>query len=530
MSLPTADTLWPPLDGAVLTDLKDWDAWYSGDPDELQERYYLRGTRGPQDRPSQYRTGVLGRFARWWWGQPTPYGEKRTKLHVPLAGDIARTSSDLLFSEPPKLTVEKTKNVKAQDRLEDLMINGFQATLLEGGEVCAGLGGAYMRVVWNDQISKTCWIDIVHADCAVPTFSYGSLTSVIFWRILSIDGGTVVRHLECREPGSITHGVYEGSPSQLGKPKALTAYEETKGLKPLITLPTGVMTAEYVPNVRPARSWRHIPSVAYWGQSDFQGVVGLMDALDETYSSWMRDIRLAKGRVIVPNSYLNPLGPGKGASWDEDKEIYAGLDMLVRPTDSGSGLTLNQFDIRVQEHSDTSKALVEQIVRQAGYSAATFGEAADGQAVTATEIRSRERRSMVTRSRKALYWGSAIRNITEALLVVEQFLFRTGIDPDLPDIQFQDSISEDPQTLATTANLLAMAQAASIETRVRLVNSDWDDDQVAAEVLRIKDETTPPPMADPTQIGAEDDMPPAAPGAPTQPPGPATPPPDAQDD
>lgn len=507
MPLPTTDQVWPPVDGAVLSDLRDWDAWYSGDPDQLAERYYLRGTRGPQDRPSQYRTGLLGRFARWWWGQPTPADEKRTKLHVPLAGDIARTSADLLFSEPPKLTTEATKNVAAQDRLEDLMMNGFQATLLEGGEVCAGLGGAYMRVVWDDKLRKTCWLDIVHADCAVPTFSSGILSSVVFWRIIEQDGNTVVRHLECREPGSITHAVYEGSKDRLGKPKALTAYTETAKLKALITLPPGVMTAEYVPNYRPARSWRHIPTVAYWGQSDFQGVTGMMDALDETYSSWMRDLRLAKARVIVPNSYLQSNGPGKGAQWDEDREIYTGLDMLVRPTDTGSGLTLNQFDIRVTEHADTAKALVEQIVRQAGYSAATFGEVSDGQAITATEIRSRERRSMVTRSRKALYWGSAIRNICEALLVVEQFLFRTGIEPDLPDIQFQDSISEDPQTLATTANLLAAAQAASIETRVRLVNADWDDAKVAAEVKLIKEETAPPVMADPTLIGAEHDMP-----------------------
>lgn len=517
MPLPTTDQAWPPVDGAVLTDLRDWDAWYSGDPDQLQERYYRRSARGQQDRPSQRRTGVAGRIARWWWGQPTPDGEKRTKLHVPLAGDIARTSADLLFSEPPKLTTEATGNVAAQDRLEDLMMNGLQATLLEGGEVCAGLGGAYMRVVWNDQVSKTCWIDIVHADCAVPTFSYGQLVSVVFWRVIEQDGNTVVRHLECRESGSITHAVYKGSPDKLGKPVPLTGYTETKALAESIALPPGVMAAEYVPNYRPARSWRHIPSAAYWGQSDYQGVTGLMDGLDETYSSWMRDLRLAKARIIAPNSYLTSHGPGRGASWDEDREIYSGLDLMVRPNDPSNGLTLNQFDIRVEEHNNTAHALIEQIVRQAGYSAATFGEVSDGQAITATEIRSRERRSMTTRSRKALYWGSAIRRIAEALLVVEQFLYRTGVEPDLPDIEFQDSISEDPQTLATTANLLAMAQAASIETRVRLFNSDWDDDRVNAEVAKIKDEITPPPMADPTQIGNEPDALPPDPAAPPDP-------------
>lgn len=505
MPLPTDNVQWPPVDGAIVTDLRDWDAWYSGDPDALSQRYQLRGTKGPQDRPSQYRNGVLGRFSRWFWGQPTPLGERRTKIHVPLAGDIARTSADLLFSEPPKLTVE---NTATQERIEGLMDDGLQATLLEGGEVCAGLGGAYMRVVWDDKLRKTCWLDIVHADCAVPTFSSGILSSVIFWRVISIDGGTVVRHLECRAPGFITHGVYEGTEDKLGRPMELTAYNETKAYPPVITLPAGVMTAEYVPNYRPARSWRHIPSAAYWGQSDYQGVTGMMDALDEVYASWMRDIRLAKGRIIVPNAYLQSNGPGRGASWSEDREVYAGLDMLVR-ADANGGLTINQFAIRVAEHKETSAALIEQTVRQAGYSAATFGEAADGQAVTATEIRSRERRSMVTRSRKGLYWRPALRRITLALLVVEQALFNTGVEPELPDVEFQDSISEDPQTLATTASLLRTAEAASTETLVRLVQSDWDDEKVNAEVARITKESVPPPMADPTLIGADHAPPPA---------------------
>lgn len=506
MPLPTTDMNWPPIDGAMVTDLRDWDAWFSGDPDVLSDRYQLRGTKGPQDRPSQYRNGVLGRFSRWFWGQPTPLGERRTKIHVPLAGDIARTSADLLFSEPPKLTAA---NTAAQDRLEALADDGLQATLLEGGEVCAALGGAYMRVVWNDQLRDTCWLDIVHADCAVPDFSFGVLTGVTFWRVLSVDGGTVVRHLERREPGLILNGVYEGTQDKLGKGKPLDAYEATKGLMDSRTLPGKVMTAEYVPNYRPARSWRHIPAAAYWGQSDYQGVTGLMDSLDEVYASWMRDIRLAKGRIVVPNAYLQSEGPGKGSSWSEDKEVYAGLDMIARADGTG-GLTVNQFAIRVTEHRDTSTALIEQIVRQAGYSAATFGEVADGMAVTATEIRARERRSMVTRSRKALYWGPALRRITEALLVVEQFLFKTGVEPELPDVEFQDSISEDPQTLATTATLLRTAEAASTETLVRLVQSDWDDDKVNAEVARITKENVPPPMADPTLIGG-DNAPPAPP-------------------
>lgn len=504
MPLPKEQQTWPPIDPAVLTSLWDWDAWYSGDPDRLVERYQLRGVKGPQDRPSQYRRGWIGRFARWWWGQPTPLGEKRTKIHIPLAGDIARTSSDLLFSEPPKFTLDGKGNTATQDRLDELVNDGLHPTLLESAEVCAALGGVYLRLVWDTDVTDRPWIAPVHADGAVPDFAYGKLRAVTFWTVIQIDGTKWIRHLERHERGFILHGVYEGTEQNLGRLKDLGAFEATKTLKDVVQ--TGApdhLTAVYVPNVRPARAWRTVPEAAYLGQSDYQGIEGLMDALDETYSSWMRDLRLAKGRVVVPNAFLQNNGAGQGAAFEPDREIYAGLDMIAR-ADSGSMLTPVQFEMRVKEHQDTAKELIQQAVRQAGYSASSFGEVADGQAVTATEIRARERRSMTTRSRKALYWGPGLRDIVAALLAVESgSLFNIrGLTVDRPDVEFQDSISEDPQTLATTANLLAQAEAASIETRVRMVNPDWDKDRVDAEVQLIQDETGRN-VADPTLLGAD---------------------------
>ncbi|KMS78116.1 hypothetical protein ACZ91_63660, partial [Streptomyces regensis] len=157
MPLPPADTPWPPTDPRVQTALADWDAWYSADPDRLEQRYDGRGYRTEAVRPAQYAGGVRGKLARWFWGQPTPAGEKRSKLHVPLAGDIARASSDLLFSEPPRLT---GGNQATQARLDQLA-ERLHPTLLEGAEVCAAIGGAYLRVVWDEEVSDRPWIDAV---------------------------------------------------------------------------------------------------------------------------------------------------------------------------------------------------------------------------------------------------------------------------------------------------------------------------------------------------------------------------------
>ncbi|MGH3587003.1 MAG: phage portal protein, partial [Pseudonocardia sp.] len=310
------------------------------------------------------------------------------------------------------------------------------------------------------------------------------------------------------------HGLYEGSLATLGRRVPLTERPETQPLAEQIDadgddIDTGApdhLTASYVPNVRPARAWRGIPAAAGWGQSDFQGIEGLMDALDETYSSWMRDVQNGKGRIVVPNSMLESLGPGQGALWQEERRVYQGLNMLPRAGDPDP-LTVVQFEIRVEEHARTCTALIEQAVRQAGYSAATFGEQGEAAAaVTATEIRARDRRSLTTRGRKALYEAPGLADIVEALLAVEAGpRFRTGVTVERPRVEFQDSISEEPRTLAETAELLNRAEAASREVLVRLVHPDWEDDQVEEEVARLKEEST---LADPVLTGAEGPPPP----------------------
>ncbi|MFI6443815.1 capsid protein [Kitasatospora sp. NPDC050543] len=500
MPLPTTDQDWPPTDPAVQEAMADWDAWYSSDPDQLVERYRLRGERGYQNRPAQLRGGVVGRFARWWWGQPTAIGEKRSKIHIPLAADIARTSSDLLFSEPPRVTAEA--GGETQDRLDQLMETTLYPTLLEGGEVGAALGGTYYRVSWDTAITDRPWITTVAADGADPTFSYGRLTAVTFWRVVTREDQTLWRHLERHEKGVILHGLYKGTQYRLGKAMPLTADPATRDLQPVVN--TGApnhLTASYAPNMRPARGWRNTPAAAYLGQSDYQGIEGLFDALDETWASWMRDLRLGKGRITLPGQYLTSNGAGLGVTTDLDREVYAGLN--IPPTGDG-GITVSQFQIRVAEHRETAQSLLEQAVRQAGYSAASFGVVGDGTAVTATEIRARQGRSMTTRARKTLYQAMPLADILAALLAVEAGpLFNVrGLDLDPPRVEFQDSIQEDPKTAAETVSLLRQAEAASTDTLIRMLHPDWDDDRVTAETNRIAAETGRA-VSDPTLVGAE---------------------------
>ncbi|NUR25511.1 MAG: phage portal protein [Catenulispora sp.] len=501
MPLPTGNVPWPPpYLKPALDSMRTWDTWWSGDPDRLEDLYGGGTLGGVDPKPVQFSTGLAGKLARWWWGTPTGHGERRTKVHVPIAGDICAGSANLLFSEPPKFTVDGDPTTKRLDALTD---DGMLATLQTGAEIGSALGTVYLRPVYDRTLADKPWLDAVHADRAVPEFVWGRLSAVTFWRIVHEEDGQVWRHLERHEPGRILHGLYQGTEGKLGRVVPLQDHPATEGLALVVNDESFVTTGykgldvAHIPN-QLSRRWRCNQSLRDLGRSDLDGVETLMDQLDETYSSLMRDIRLGKGRLVVPNAYLQSNGPGRGASWNPDQEAFAGLDMLARG-DAGAQLTVAQFEIRVQQHLEAAQDLIDQILRSAGYSGQSFGLGGDV-AVTATEVVSKERLSMTTRGRKILRWRPGLAHAIEALLAVDKEVFGGSTEVQRPNVEFEDSVQEDPLQLATTVEMLTRAQAASVDTKVRMVNPEWDDKMVQAEVGRILDEQGMR-LPDPMQMG-----------------------------
>lgn len=489
MPLPDGNVPWPPPQLAPLhREMRIDDAWYSGDHERLAAVY--------RDQPHR----EDGRRRLWGRHRDQRPGRRDGRMHIPLAGDIATTSADLLFTEPPVFTVEDTAT---QDRLNELVEAGLAKTLLEAAEVASALGGVYLRVTWDASLAPRPLLTTVHADAAVPDFRWGVLTGVTFWHELASDTATVWRHLERHEPGLVLHGLYQGTPDRLGTRVPLTEHPEVAALAASLgpqgdIVETGIpaLTAAYVPNVGPNRKHRGSPL----GRSDFSApLYDLMDALDESWTSWMRDIRLGRARLIVPDGYLRDHGPGRGASFDADREIWQSLN--IPPTETGAaGITLSQFAIRVEEHARTTDAIVQQAVRSAGYSVQSFG-LGDSAAVTATEINARERRSMTTRKKKARYWLPALPDMLHVLLMLDRRLFTPALVPARPRVEFGTAVSEEPSSVAQTLVLLSQAEAISTDTKVRRLHPEWDETAVREEVDRILAESGAA-VPDPMQTGA----------------------------
>jgi hypothetical protein len=483
-----------------------WDSWYIGDTGALA-MLYGSGNQS-QTRPSQFSGGITGVVARMFWGRPGTIAQQRARMHMPVAADLCRTSAGLLFAAPPAFTSDD--NDTAQARLDKIANTPFtHSALLEGAELGAALGGTYLRLVWDTDVADHVMLDVVDADRAIPDFQWKRLVAVTFWDQLDspveYSEQAVWRHLERHEPGVILHGLYKGTGDKLGSMQPLEDHPVTAPYALLVDeqggIATGVkgLTAAYVPNVRPMPAWRKKPGLRDLGKPDLAGVEPMMDFIDEAWSSLARDVRLAKARLIVPEYMLTNLGVGFGAGFDAEQEIFTPLSMP--PADNAaSTITAQQFAIRVDEHLGSINAAFREVLRTTGYSPLTFGMP-DEVAATATEIHAREKDSLQTRTSKIRHWNAGLGPLCTTMLQIDAAVFSTGVTlSDDVDLAWPDGARDSLLVRSQSVQAMALAQAASTETRVRVLNPDLDAAAVQAEADLIKAEqgmSVPSPFVGP---------------------------------
>lgn len=521
MALPASDTVntWPPKQLAhILPKMSQWSAWYSGELEKLQAAY--GGGEAPDSTgffasdTGGFKANVARTLQRWFVAQRPLGTERNAKLPIPIAAEMCQASADLLFSDPMTVTV---KDEATQARLIELMDDNFHSTIAEGAEMCAALGGVYLRVTWDPTVVEDApFSTVVDADQAIPEFKWGRLVAVTFWSVVRRDGKLVYRHLERHElgldgNGIILHGLYEGEQDKLGTRVSLGANEATAGLaihhdlsvEGSINTGSPGLAVEYIPNQTPNRIWRNDPLGRNLGRSDLDGVEHLMDQLAETMSDWMRARRVARARIMYSKELTKSAGPGKG-SVVLDQEVFT--EVSFSGGSGGLDKTLAQ-QVQVLQptfdpagYKETAESLMEQILQMAGYSMQTFGVGDTGTVRTATEIESKERRSLMTRARKIREWKPGLERHLTKLLEVDRAIFgHPNVITDM-GVEFSDGVQETQEALGRLVLALYQSESASIEERVSILHPDWEDDQIQLEVGKVQAEfahTLPDPTMTP---------------------------------
>jgi A118 family predicted phage portal protein len=488
---------WPPLDQHRWK-MIEHSAWYGGDPTVLAHVYNQMLATNITGLPYMLHHDLF-------WARQIK-NDCEVGLHVPIAGDIASLSADLLFSEPPTIKIAEAHEKKASQSFKDaqeglnLMLDesGLFRKILECAETAAAMGGGYVKLAWDSDLSPYPIPVVEQIDNAIPVFKFGILIEVTFWKIIkqSGNGDKVHRLFETyHNDGSITYKLYYGTSDNLGKEVPVESIEEGKEYTDISTAVDDLL-AVYIPNMLPNRMDRS--SCA--GRSDYSGLEGMMDALDEAYSSWMRDITVAQGKILIPQQYLEK--SDSGFRYNVDKMVYAKLD--VDPVSEDGKITPIQFAIRAEEFSKTCLNLLDRIVSSAGYSPQSIGLNIEGSAQSGTALNVRERKSFITKNKKESYWEPTLKKLVKLMLILYKTELSGAIEVDVNiTTSFSDSLSNDLSETSAALQQISQAMAASTETKVRMLHTDWSEDEVMAEVEKIINENGLAQLTDPDKVGLD---------------------------
>ena len=441
-----------PLGGLQYSKMKEYAVWYAGEPDLLANYYIYVKNRNIFNTTYQVDSNSF-------WARQKNENVTTSVVHVPVASSMSELSSDLLFGEAPTIRLteafKKDASKEAIDSQEVLKVlldeSQFEVRLVEGAECGSAIGGVYLKVAVDPDILQYPFCVIEQPDNALPTFRFGRLYEVTFVNLVFVDnkdttGSTKNDYYRLMETytidGQILYALHKGTVDKLGDEVDLNALELTEDLVNKSTGYKGILV-QYVPNMLPNRLDRD----SCYGRSDYQGLESLMQVLDETYSAWMRDIVLSKGKVLVPTAYLESVAGDdssvKELKYDVDKAFYAQLN--VDPMDTKFKMEAVQFAIRADDFEKTCLNLIERIVSSAGYSPQSFGLNISGRVESGEALNVREKKSYAKKSKKEKYWKPAIQGIIKALVHVYNTEFKTSgtIIESSITAEFSDGLTND---------------------------------------------------------------------------------------
>ena len=494
-----------PLTGVLYAKMQEYAAWFSGEPDLLCEFYRIGKTE------NVFGT-VFTLSEKTFWAKQT--SSNTVSLHVPMAGSISELSSDLLFSEKPAINLDEAQKEGASDELKasqdelDTLLEDVELNMkcIIGAETAAAMGGVYLKIALADTLVERPIIEIQQPDTALPVFSHGILAQVSFPNIVAVKRvGTkdadksstfkVFRLMETyTSDGKILYSLYKGNHTKLGKEVSITVLEQTKLMKD-VDLGIDRLGCVYVPNMLPNRISRD----SSLGRSDYQGLEPLMSSLDETYSSWQRDIELSKAKIMIPTEFLEPReqvgNVDKEYVYDKDTAIYARLN--VDPLNETFTIQAIQFKIRADEFEKTCLNLIERIASGAGYSPQSFGLNIQGRVESGDGMKEREKRTNAKKVKKEAFWRKPLTELASIIVSINNKRFGGTIKEGKISVEFSKGISPGLKEVSEALAKIKTAAAASTFIMIKMLHPDWTEEQIEAEVARIKVDTAEPELNDP---------------------------------
>lgn len=393
---------------------------------------------------------------------------------VPLARDVARISSQLLFSETPRFAEENS-----QEDLDELIReNMLPSMLADAGEKVAVEGYGALRIIRDDETldgipiityvpgDQVIW-DIRHGrfvrgGVAVGTISEENQGRDVVWRLL-----------ESHEPGKVSRELYRGRASRIGDLAPLDSRPEFAGLEDEEATLPGVVTL-----VR----WANTPNAT----SDIAGLDALLDGVSEGVTIGRDKMRKSVPKVFADRSLVD----GQGRV-DLEGVILTGGGNVSAPLGESAIKTVetSQPGLEADSHIAYIEHVVNLTIEMAGYSRSTWSRGEGGGADSGRALKLLMTRTLMTRANKDSMAKDAI---TKALAIA--LAWKAGGKPEDYTVEatFGDGLPDDPRETAEEIAMLKQAEAISTEEMVRMRHPDKDDEDVEEEAASIREENAGP--------------------------------------
>jgi hypothetical protein len=392
---------------------------------------------------------------------------QRDYVPVPLARDLARFSSQLLFSEPPKLAIDGDVETQALDSWTSF--NRLDQFLADAGDNIAAEGSGALRIIRDDHVSGRFPLVIAEpADRVIWATAHGRYTTggVVVVERDSEQHGVRWRLLEYHGPGIVKRALFKGSLTGLGARVGLSEGPlEFQNLRD--EQPTGVDKPTLI-------KWDNVPGA----HSDITGLDGILDAMDDAETVGKKKLRGSKPLTFVHRK----LADGAGDA-DLDDAILTGEGALSPVEEPNQLAQVVQGRMEAEDHRVYCDHLRELAVSMAGYSLASWGFGDGGRADSGRALKLRQMRTILTTSGKVRMAREAISEAVGVALAM--MLGRAEVEPLKPGVQFGSGFPVDRVELAEELSTLRDAGLVSTRQALRELHPEWDEQHVETEIAEI---------------------------------------------
>lgn len=88
-----------------------------------------------------------------------------------------------------------------------------------------------------------------------------------------------------------------------------------------------------------------------------------------------------------------------------------------------------------------------------------------------------------------MYWQPVLKKLIKLMMLANNEVLSGKMELDSEiNISFSDGMTNNLSEVASSIKMVSDALAASTETKVRLLHTDWEEDQIQEEVKKIQEE------------------------------------------